>query len=74
VEQKVAKNVTALDLNVTEYQDYHLLVYDAMWAVGYSQTVQKNLLSICPKSGAGMFLCNIFICLPKCLASHSKKQ
>jgi hypothetical protein len=45
VEQKVAKNVTAVDLNVTEYQDYHLLVYDAMWATGYSQTVQINLLS-----------------------------
>lgn len=42
---KVSKNITAVDLNVNEYQDYSLLVYDAMWAVGYTQTVQMNLLS-----------------------------
>jgi len=45
VEQKVANNITAVYLNVTEYQDYSFLVYDAMWAVGYAQTVQMNLLS-----------------------------
>ena len=45
MEQKVAKNITAVDLNVNEYQDYNLLVYDVMWAVGYAQTVQMNLLS-----------------------------
>jgi len=72
VEQKVAKNITAVDLNVSEYQDYSLLVYDAMWAVGYAQSVQMS--TICPKSGAGMFLCNIFIHLPNCMTSHSKKQ
>lgn len=45
MEQKVTKNITAVDLNVIEYQDYSLLVYDAMWAVGYAQTVQMNFLS-----------------------------
>lgn len=43
--KKVAKNITAVDLNVIEYQDYSLPVYDAMWAVGYAQTVQMNFLS-----------------------------
>jgi hypothetical protein len=42
---KVAKNITAVDLNVNQYQDYSLLEFDAMWAVGYAQTVKMNLLS-----------------------------
>jgi hypothetical protein len=43
--KKVAKNITAVDLNVIEFQDYSLLVYNAMWAVGYAQIVQMNFLS-----------------------------
>jgi len=44
VKQKVAINITAVNLNVIEYQDYSLLVYYPMWAVGYAQTIQMNLL------------------------------
>jgi len=76
VEQKVAKKITTIDLNVTEYQDYNLLVYDAMWAVGYAQTVQMNLLS--PPSALKVepvyFSATFSSCLPNCMTSHSKKQ
>jgi hypothetical protein len=35
-----AKKITAVGHNDSEYQGWGLLVYDAMWAVGYAPTLR----------------------------------